>query len=1125
MDPSTNASMNGTQHTNGQPYNSILDGIQNYAGSDSIPSGEDIAGFFDPELFDTTVNNGFSQASLSMSQDFDINGSRQSHTPEIHQYGASQQNFSQHQFPPQFYNSQQMNQSTFDPRLYSRPSPSPVGFDGGYSYQSQMGYTPQNFSAQQMNIPQRQTQSSSQNYPPRQQPSPFVNIAQRPSQLPHVQNTDLMRYGSFQLQDQQHQSNRFVDPSLLTANQTMHSSNTNNNTFQPQQSYMHPSYFRAESTLDPRSMQGLQSLQALPPAKSPQPGNEIHLSFGSKVTNAVVIIPKSEQPAKAAPTANKDPTAPKRPRGRPRKDASVQSGAQAAASESSDDELEIEDDDPPEMTPALLSLSMPQDERGKTLYRAIQAVWSPRNKSVDPEKIRAGIAQFGDVIRGLRDAWKTRNETLRKAELPNSSTSADASRLKEEVARYRQLLEMVMLRSLQYGHLGIVKRLGENQFTMSALSSFMLDRFNVSDFDSALTSAILKFVSRFETLDSEMLEMTKLSKILQRLTKKATNEIKSLAQAVLDNAASASAKKASGTGDKKADKPASPRSIGSPAGGPRKDAVAGVKRPREGDAAAQPTAKKVTKVIPPSSKPLAVRLEEKRKAEEAAKRAKAGEKAATPAAMATSTSAAGSTVKSKVAVAAPPKSSIFAALSSVPKKPGTSNAERAAAAAKEKVMPAAATASTLGRPPKKESPPRNVGPAPVVKSATSSSFLGVLLDMEKKPEKEVKKEVEIPNETEEQKAKRLRKESRRRLRVSWKADDKLVETRFFTHDPDEELGQGDRLKANAGGGREGEALKLHKNMDDEDDEDDEDSFDEFEPYTPPSEVDFTYLEDPSLGEDSPHKTNSPKFGGSLKPESRSREAQDKYEQDTLMAIYTSKGDRPPTPKELDDTKEEDDFEPAEPETPFGDPSEQTRLRESDYLAHRTRPQPQPPIDLNALAQAMAAQPRPQQQSAGLTPELQRALGMFSQPTPAPQAAPAANLQAILQSVLGPQMQAQAPQAQYPVATQPATYAPNNLSAMLASMQQASQTPSTANALPLGIGGNPNPFPGGFDDPPRKHARTDSNGNDEEYGRKGGNKKKKGEAKPYNYKTQVCTFWEQGKCLKGESCTYRHGEED
>ncbi len=680
---------------------------------------------------------------------------------------------------------------------------------------------------------------------------------------------------------------------------------------------------------------------------------------------------------------------------------------------------------------------------------------------------------------------------------------------------------------------------------MSALSSFMLDRFNVSDFDSALTGSILKvwsflsgcvgillivcqFVVRFETLDSEMLEMTKLSKILQRLTKKATNEINTLAQDTLKNAAAASLKKSSTALDKKSDKPASPGFIGSPADGSRKDVVAGVKRQREGDAALQPVAKKVIKVIPKSSKPLAVRLEEKRKAEEAAKRAKPGEKTGTSAATtSTGISTTNPALKAKVAVVAPPKSSIFAALSSVPKKPGTSNAERAAAAAKEKTVPIVASSSVPARSIKKESPPRNVGPTPITKSATSSSFLGVLLDMEKKPEKEVKKEVDIPNETEEQKVKRLRKESRRRLRVSWKADDNLVETRFFTHDPDEELDQGDRLKANAGGGREGEALK-HKDMDDLDDEEDEDSFEELEPYTPPSEVDFAYLEDPLLGDDSPHKANSLKFGGSMKPESRSSEAQDKYEQDTLMAIYTTKAERPPTPKELDDTKEDDDFEPAEPETPFGELPEKIRQRENEYLAHRTRPQPQPSIDLNALAQAMAAQQRPQQQPAGLTPELQRALGMYNQPTTTPQAAPAANahLQAILQSVLGQQMQNQPQQPQYPVATQAAaTYAPNNLGALLASVQQGAQNAPATTALPVGMGGNPNPFPGGFEDASRKHARNDSNGNDEDYSKKGGNKKKKGESKPYNYKTQVCSFWEQGKCLKGDSCTYRHGAED
>ena len=170
----------------------------------------------------------------------------------------------------------------------------------------------------------------------------------------------------------------------------------------------------------------------------------------------MVIIPKREQSSKSA--AAKDPNAPKRPRGRPRKDGSVRASGASAATQSSDDELEIEDEEPPEMTPALLTVSMPTDERGKALYNAVQAVWSPRNKSADPEKVRSGIAGFADTIRGLRDAWKTKNESLRKSELPNSPIAADAPRLKEEVARYRQLLETVMQRSLLYGHPAIVKR-------------------------------------------------------------------------------------------------------------------------------------------------------------------------------------------------------------------------------------------------------------------------------------------------------------------------------------------------------------------------------------------------------------------------------------------------------------------------------------------------------------------------------------------------------------------------------------------------------------------------------------------------------------------------------------------
>jgi len=126
-------------------------------------------------------------------------------------------------------------------------------------------------------------------------------------------------------------------------------------------------------------------------------------------------------------------------------------------SNSSDDELTIEEE-PPEMTPAVLTVSAPTDERGKAIYDAVNAVWSPRNKSAPAEKIRSGIAGFGDTVRGLRDSWKSKNDNLRKAELPNSPTASEATRLKEEAARYRSAMEVVMARSLTFGHPAVVKR-------------------------------------------------------------------------------------------------------------------------------------------------------------------------------------------------------------------------------------------------------------------------------------------------------------------------------------------------------------------------------------------------------------------------------------------------------------------------------------------------------------------------------------------------------------------------------------------------------------------------------------------------------------------------------------------
>ena len=185
-----------------------------------------------------------------------------------------------------------------------------------------------------------------------------------------------------------------------------------------------------------------------------------------------------------------------------------------------------------------------------------------------------------------------------------------------------------------------------------------------------------------------MLEKTKNTKILVRLTKKAGNETKALAQTIIDNAATASKEKLispAGGLD-------SPNSInGNHVLPPMFDPAAGTKRPREPESSNLLTTKRPAlpsslKVIQQASKPLALQNVERRRVESTGFATKGS--AALPGANSAtiSTNTTNAPLKPKVSVVAPPKATnnVFSSLMSASKKPGTSIAARAAAA-KEKV--------------------------------------------------------------------------------------------------------------------------------------------------------------------------------------------------------------------------------------------------------------------------------------------------------------------------------------------------------------------------------------------------------------------------------------------------------
>ena len=184
----------------------------------------------------------------------------------------------------------------------------------------------------------------------------------------------------------------------------------------------------------------------------------------------------------------------------------------------------------------------------------------------------------------------------------------------------------------------------------------------------------------------------------------------------------------------------------------------------------------------------------------------------------------------------------------------------------------------------------------------------------------VKPAEDRPPETEEERQKRLRKEERRKLRVSWKPDESLTEIRLFTHDPEEELNPEDGSLNGVGASvkSEGDALRLHKDKEVEADDEElggirevelhdyqtlSSKLDFYASFTPSHKIDF----EPAIDIDSEELKNSNfvKRGGNRQPISAEKDAQDHREATTLMVFYSSPDEVPSTPKEPPATDEDE----------------------------------------------------------------------------------------------------------------------------------------------------------------------------------------------------------------------------
>lgn len=89
-------------------------------------------------------------------------------------------------------------------------------------------------------------------------------------------------------------------------------------------------------------------------------------------------------------------------------------------------------------------------------YDTLRAVWSPRNRRPNADKVKNALVAFKDVVKRVRDAWKESSQAMKIAE--NKEENDRAAQLKKDVVLQRRLMDVVVSTTLEKGHPAIVEK-------------------------------------------------------------------------------------------------------------------------------------------------------------------------------------------------------------------------------------------------------------------------------------------------------------------------------------------------------------------------------------------------------------------------------------------------------------------------------------------------------------------------------------------------------------------------------------------------------------------------------------------------------------------------------------------
>lgn len=106
--------------------------------------------------------------------------------------------------------------------------------------------------------------------------------------------------------------------------------------------------------------------------------------------------------------------------------------------------------------PSPLPATRPSDPKKAIEYDVIKCVWSKRSSHVTAAAIRTALGDYWNIIKRIRDSWKTEVAALQEAE--EKKDDARAERRRSRVVEQRSMMENAFRVTVQYGHPDIVEK-------------------------------------------------------------------------------------------------------------------------------------------------------------------------------------------------------------------------------------------------------------------------------------------------------------------------------------------------------------------------------------------------------------------------------------------------------------------------------------------------------------------------------------------------------------------------------------------------------------------------------------------------------------------------------------------